>query len=87
MALSHTERLWLLYKTESELKGVFNNSFCISNMVKIRTRVEKTGEHGTRRTHRKHAQTQVSKKMMDRPEIFECKMQLKEYLPSSLDNM
>ena len=27
------------------------------------------------------------KEMMDSPEIFECKMQLKEYLPSFHDNM
>lgn len=32
----------------------------MSNMVKIRTQLEKTSEHGTGRTHRKHAQTQAS---------------------------
>lgn len=38
MVLSHTERLWFLYKTEGEPKGVSINPSCISNMVKIRTR-------------------------------------------------
>lgn len=27
------ERLWFLYKTEGEPKGVSNNSFCISNNI------------------------------------------------------
>ena len=27
------ERLWFLYKTEGELKGVSINSFCISNNI------------------------------------------------------
>ena len=27
------ERLWFLYKTESEPKGVSINSFCISNYI------------------------------------------------------
>ena len=27
------ERLWFLYKTEGEPKGVSNNSFCVSNNV------------------------------------------------------
>ena len=27
------ERLWFLYKTEGEPKGVFINSFCVSNNV------------------------------------------------------
>ena len=54
------ERLWFLYKTEGEPKGVSINSFCMSNMIKIRTRVEKISEHGTGRAHRKYTQTQAS---------------------------
>ena len=56
------ERLWLLYKTESEPKRISSNSFCISNMVKIRIRVEKIREHGIGRTHRKNTQVQVSRR-------------------------
>lgn len=37
MVLSHTERLWFLYKSEGEPNRVSITPSCISNMVKIRT--------------------------------------------------